>query len=98
MATTIQSTRTGQLKTQVDRWFADGDTWAGLFENQDLGHRDVGQRCAFPFSASDGSFEKAEVGKTRAQDGRTIGLGWRYILKGKTKTAQKVLDWLEHKT
>ena len=65
----------------------DGDTWFGIFQNQDLGHPHLGEKCIFPFSLSDGSFEKAEVGKTHAPDGRLIGMGWRYILMAKTPDA-----------
>lgn len=79
------------MKDTIDRWLADPDTWVGVFENADLGHRDIGLRCAFPFALSDGSFEKAEIGKTRAPDGRTIGLGWRYILVAKCRTTDEVL-------
>lgn len=72
-----------------EKALADGDTWLGVFENHDLSHSDIGRRCIFPFSLSDGSWDKAEIDKTRAPDGRFIGLGWRYLLILKTKSAQE---------
>ena len=80
-----------QQKALIDGWFSDPDTWVGIFENHDLGHPQVGLRCAFPFRISDGSLDKAEVNKTRAPDGRTIGLGWRYLLVAKCKDADATL-------
>lgn len=73
----------------LERWIADGETWIGVFENHDLGHPEIGRRIAFPFSTKDGSFEAAEVNKTRAPDSRHIGLGWRYILIAKCTTADE---------
>ena len=82
-------------RKQVARWLSDSDTWVGLFENYDLDSSECGERCAFPFSLSDGSFEGSIVGKTRAPDGKTIGPGWRYILAGKTKSVEEVIDFLD---
>lgn len=78
----------------LEQWLADADTWIGVFENKDLSHPHIGQRCAFPFALSDGSFDKAEVGRTRAPDGKTIGLGWRYILIAKTTDVKAAADAL----
>jgi hypothetical protein len=44
------------------RWLSDGSTWIGVFENQDLGHPDVGRRIALPYD--DALFEQATVGKS----------------------------------
>jgi hypothetical protein len=82
------------IHAKLKEWVADGDTWIGVFENQDLGHPQIGQRCVFPFALSDGSMDKAEVGKTRAPDGKTIGLGWRYILVCKTTSHGHAIKWL----
>jgi hypothetical protein len=78
----------------IEVWFTDPDTWVGIFENHDLGHPQQGLRCAFPFRISDGSMSWSEIGKTRAPDGRTIGLGWRYILVAKCTTADEALKSL----
>ncbi len=67
------------------RWLSDGKTTIGVFENHDLGHHANGQRCAFPFDTAE--FESAVIGKTKAPDGRLIGLGWRYVLVGKFQDA-----------
>ena len=84
------------IPSTIERWLSDGDTWIGVFENHDLGSQRVGERCAFPFSASDGSFDTATLGKTRAPDGKTIGLGWRYILVAKTRDTKEAIDALIH--
>jgi hypothetical protein len=85
-----------QQQLKLEGWLADGDTWIGVFENHDLGHPQVGTRCAFPFSLSDGSFEMGRIGETRAPDGQFIGLGWRYILVAKCKEAGPALFELRH--
>lgn len=68
--------------------------WIGVFENRDLGHPAIGQRCAFPFGEE--LFEAAVVDKTRAPDGRHIGLGWRYILKSKHRDVDGALAALRN--
>jgi hypothetical protein len=83
-----------RIEETVARWFADPDTWAGVFENQALDSATCGERCAFPFKLSDGSFERAEVGKSHAPDGATIGLGWKYVLVAKCKFAEDAVAGL----
>lgn len=75
----------------VTRWLAEPDTWVGVFENHDLGHPNVGHCFAIPFRLSDGSFEQAEIGKTRAPD-TSLYIGWRYILIAKCKTVDEVMQ------
>lgn len=82
---------------RMKEWLVDGDTWIGVFENHDLGHPAMGRRCAFPFSLSDGSYEGSEIGKTRAPDGKTIGLGWRYILVWKGTDPDEAMKELTNK-
>lgn len=84
---------TDQHKTRqaIERWFADGDTWVGVFENHDLGSQQVGVRCAFPFTLSNGSMEASRVGSTKAPDGSRIGMGWRYVLVAKCRTADEAM-------
>ena len=79
------------------KWLHDGDTWLGVFENQDLGHPEIGRRCIFPFPLSDGSWDAAKEGETRAPDGKHIGMGWRYTLMLKTKDANQAVDALLRK-
>jgi hypothetical protein len=69
------------------RWLSDGETWIGVFENQDLGHRDMGRRIAIPYDRA--QWEKAAIGKDRAPDHGSIGLGWRYVLIAKCKTVEE---------
>lgn len=77
----------------VTRWLSDGDTWVGVFENKELGPS-LGHRFALPFALSDGSFDKVEVGKSRAPDTRFY-IGWRYILVAKCKTVDEVMALIE---
>lgn len=74
------------------RWVSDGATFIGIFENQDLGSREVGRRFAMPFDAS--LDEKAVVGVTRAPDTKQHGLGWRYLLIEKTRNADIAECWM----
>lgn len=83
-----------KLRAQLQSWFTDPDTWAGVFENQDLGSQYIGERCCFPFKLSDGSFDAAVIGTTSAPNGKTIGLGWRYILVAKCQGPDEVLQHL----
>ncbi len=76
------------------RWLKDGQTWIGCFENQDLGHPDLGRRVVMPYDVR--QFDGATVGKTTAPDHRSIGLGWRYILTAKVRTVAEALSFLEH--
>jgi hypothetical protein len=78
------------------RWLRDGQTWIACFENHDLGHRDVGRRITVPYDVT--QYDLAVIGKSTAPDHRTIGLGWRYILKAKARTAGEALAFLESST
>lgn len=86
-----------KLLAKCEEWLKDGDTWLGVFENHDLGHPDMGRRCIFPFSLSDGSWEAAKEGETRAPDGKSIGMGWRYLLIIKTKDPVEAVNSLLRK-
>jgi hypothetical protein len=79
-------------KRKMERWLEDGDTWIGVFQNRDLSSSDCGRTIALPFSLSDGSYEKAEIGKARAPD-TSAGLGWRYILIGKATSADEAISF-----
>ena len=85
---------TGEETTRetFTRWLKDGETWIGVFENQDLGHRDLGRRVALPFDVA--KFDAAVLGLTGAPDHASIGLGWRYVLKVKTRNVDEALTAL----
>lgn len=76
------------------RWLADGETWIGIFENHDLGSRDVGLRRAWSYDLA--KIDEAKVGKTRAPDTEE-GLGWRYILIFKALTLQEAVAMMDRK-
>ena len=79
---------------KVDRWFADGKTWVGVFENKDLGHQNQGHRIGLPFDIARKS--TAVLNHSHAPDG-SYGLGWRYILVAKCTTTQEVIDNLKER-
>jgi hypothetical protein len=75
------------------RWLGNATTRIGVFENKDLGHRDVGRRIALPYEAKD--LDQAELGKAQAPDSAIIGFGWRYLLVAKCSTVDEALAELE---
>ncbi len=79
------------MNATIDRWFTDPDPgdWAGVFENHDLGHENLGMRFALFYGADQD--EKAVVGETHAPD-TSFGLGWRYLLVAKCHTADETKE------
>ena len=87
---TPQEVRASESVEQVfTRWLADGQTWIGVFENHDLGHRDLGRRVAFSFDVS--QLHTVTLQQTRCVDHPSIGLGWRYLLVAQCHTVQDAL-------
>lgn len=80
---------TEELEQTLARWFADPDTWVGVFENKDLSSSRPGHRVGFAFPRA--QFEQAKLGETRAPDHKEIGLGWRYLLVAKAENADDAL-------
>lgn len=76
-----------------ERWLSDGDTFIGVFQNQDLGHYDIGRKIAMPFPKA--QWDVAKLDETKAPDHKSIGLGWRYLLVGKFESAQEAVECLE---
>lgn len=85
------------LRAKIEEWFADPDTAVCVFENRDLGHRDLGARCALPFTLADAA--RMEIGVSRAPDTKTM-IGWRWVLVGKYEVDRKeeAVSALLHKT
>jgi len=73
-------------------WLEDGETFIGVFENQALDSIQCGHRYAMSFWMD--QWEQAEVGKTRAPDTK-MGLGWKYILIGKTDDPDEAIKMLK---
>jgi hypothetical protein len=76
-------------------WLSPGETWIGIFENQDLGHASVGKRVGLAFD--DRLWDEGIIGKTSAPDNKEYGIGWRWTLQHKTRCAGEALCWLLHK-
>jgi hypothetical protein len=83
-------TRIGETPRDVfTRWLADGQTLIAVFENQDLGHSDLGRRICLSYDQ--GLVDVLVVGKATAPDHAQIGLGWRYILVLVTQDVDEAL-------
>lgn len=80
----------GETKRQImERWLSDGDTWIGVFENHALDSSRLGDKIAIPFSLSDGSWDRAELGD-RAPDTKNR-INWAYLLVAKCRTIDEVI-------
>lgn len=73
------------------RWFADPDTWVGVYENKDLTSPEVGRRIGYPYSLE--AYDKAKVGDV-APDTK-FAPGWQYCLVAKCQTYREVLEALD---
>ena len=60
-----QAARAAQCR-QAEEWFADGNTWVGLFENKDRASPNFGARVGLPFDLDSAPIVEAAIGKTRA--------------------------------
>ncbi len=77
------------MRDTFNRWLADGKSWIGVFQNQDLGHPDTGRRIALCYD--DSQYWQMAVGQARAPDHRDIGMGWRYVLQVKCRTVEEAV-------
>lgn len=82
------------VEARLARWFEDGDTTVCVFENKDLGSRDIGRRIALPYTKL--AAEGMAIGTSRAPDG-SYGLGWRYLLVARAHNPAEVLAALDRK-
>lgn len=94
MAIPARTNRDETMGETFARWLSDGSTWIGVFENQDLGHRDLGRRIALAYD--DAFDDQAAIGKTHAPDRRETGPGWRYLLVAKLRDAGEAERWQNH--
>jgi len=76
-----------------ERWLSDGDTFIGIFQNHALDSARCGHKIAMPFSME--QWDGAVIGKTRAPDHKSIGLGWKYLLMWKSTDAEDALSCME---
>lgn len=88
--TTIEKAQQ-ENRERLERWFADEDTVACIFENHDLGSRMVGTRIALPYRKAEAQQMRIKI--DRAPD-TSMGLGWRYILVAKCDDVQATLEAL----
>ena len=96
MANKQQEVAPETLEQKFTRLLADGTSWIGVFQNQDLGHSRIGECIAFAFDTS--QLEAAKIGSTRAPDHANYGLGWRYILIAKCATVDEAVFAFNHGT
>lgn len=92
---------TSTIELQIRDWldpdgtrdnFEDGD-WIGGFENQELGHPDLGQRVVMVFGPED--WNTAIIGKTTKPDTQQL-IGWRYVLGGKFRDPDEAIAFVNY--
>ena len=88
----IERDQTVRFQRLLDK--GDPGDWIGVFEGADLSdRRTLGLRFGMLFDGSD--WDAAELGKTCAPDTR-MGLGWRFLLKAKCRTANEAAKAMQH--
>ena len=82
-------------RSRVARWFADGTTWVGVFENHDMSSPNIGHKVAVPFDMVD--YDKARVGTDRGPELlRKYGsIPWQYVLVAKCLSPDEVYTHVE---
>lgn len=82
-------------RARVERWFADGTTWVGVFENKDLSSPNVGHKVAVPFDMAD--YDRAVVGRDRGPELlRKYGMiPWQYVLAARCLDPASVLTYVD---
>lgn len=81
---TVHNLNAEKQRTKFEAWLADGESWIGVFENNDLSSPYVGERVAMVFDTE--LYDDAEMGQ-RAPDLPGL-IGWRYGLVAKCTTAK----------
>jgi hypothetical protein len=77
MSKRIFQVRAPEAREKFQTWLVRGDA-VGVFENEDLGHYNLGHLIFVPLTAEEQG--RCTVGQTRGPDGQ-YGPGWRYLLK-----------------
>ena len=78
-------------RTQAEEWFADGNTWVGLFENKDRGSPNFGARVGLPFDLDAMPIVEVTVGKTRAPQLEKLPNAHKFVLIAICRDADEVV-------
>src|SRR5271165_4471784 len=76
---------------QAEKWFADGNTWVGLFENRDRASPNFGARVGLPFDLDDAPIAEFAVGKTRAPAIDNLPHAGKFVLFAICRDADEVV-------
>src|SRR5271168_233398 len=83
--------RTAQRR-QAEEWFADGNTWVGLFENKDRASPNCGARVGLPFDLDEAPIAEFAVGKTRAPAVDKLPHAGKFVLIAICRDADEVVE------
>jgi hypothetical protein len=76
---------------EAEEWFADGNTWVGLFENKDRASPNFGTRVALPFDLDEMPLVEVNVGKTRAPNLAKLPNAAKFVLTAICRDADEVV-------
>jgi hypothetical protein len=79
-------------RRQAEEWFADGNTWVGLFENKDRASPNFGARVGLPFDLDEAPIVEFAVGKTRAPDIPKLPHAGKFVLIAICRDAGEVVE------
>jgi hypothetical protein len=85
-----EAARAAQRK-QAEDWFAEGNTWVGLFENRDKRSPNFGARIGLPFDLDEAPVHGVVVGKTRAPELDKIPHAAKFVLIAICRDADDVV-------
>jgi hypothetical protein len=77
---------------KAEEWFADGNTWVGLFENKDKASPNFGARIGLPFDLDEMPLVEVTVGKTRAPVLDKLPNSAKFVLIAICRDAGEVVD------
>jgi hypothetical protein len=78
-------------RRQAEEWFADGNTWVGLFENKDRASPNFGARVGLPFDLDAMPIVEVTVGKTRAPQLKKLPNAHKFVLVAICRDADEVV-------
>jgi hypothetical protein len=91
VATAAETQARAAQRTQAEEWFADGNTWVGLFENKDRGSPNFGARIGLPFDLDAMPIVEVTVGKTRAPQLEKLPNAHKFVLIAICRDADDVV-------
>jgi hypothetical protein len=78
-------------RAKAAEWFADGNTWVGLFANKDRGSLNFGARVGLPFDLDAMPIVEVAIGKTRAPQLEKLPNAHNFVLIAICRDADEVV-------